>query len=175
MPFGSKCFLVERCKFILIFADVCFSTIYLYIQLIILVVYFLQVINPYINCICAQDNLRVREGQKVFPENTLISDLMYRYGKYLMNHKPDKKNPTECSKEWLLTSTITWYEYVNYSKFIFFYIIRTTWVLTIKLTYCRYLSLLILGTFTGTWLSLTLPNVKYKFLILFQAFLGAQS
>ena len=55
-----------------------------------MVVYFLQVINPYINCICAQDNLRVREGQKVFPENTLISDLMYRYGKYPMNHKSNK-------------------------------------------------------------------------------------
>ena len=64
-----------------------FSTIS---QAIIFVVYFLQVINPYINCIRAQNNLRVREGRSVFLENTLISDLMYWYGKYPMNHKSNK-------------------------------------------------------------------------------------
>ena len=35
--------------------------------------------------------LRVREGKSVFLENALISDLMYRYDKYPMNHKPDKE------------------------------------------------------------------------------------
>ena len=54
----------------------------------------MQVINPYINCIRAEKHLMSREGATVYLENTLISYVLWRDGKFLDDNKPNNKTDT---------------------------------------------------------------------------------
>jgi len=50
-----------------------------------------DIINAYINCTKAEPHLMCRGGRNVYLEDTLTSELHWRYGKYLNNYKPDKR------------------------------------------------------------------------------------
>ncbi|KAF8668908.1 hypothetical protein HU200_052114 [Digitaria exilis] len=51
----------------------------------------MQVINPYIECMRAEDHLLFREGATVYLENTLISYILWRDGKFQKENTQTKK------------------------------------------------------------------------------------
>ena len=82
-----------------------------------------QIINAYINCIKAEPHLMCRGGRNVYLEDTLTSELHWRYGKYLNNYKPDKRTDaiTERISNYINHDMVSYnyiYKYVLYTNIL---------------------------------------------------------